>query len=233
MPAKKPSPAQRRRLVSFRERLVADLGAIESDLLALVDLSEIRNIDPNRYGGDSSVAFIGFPQWGWAASDDEQLRRRRELTLAYEAWWGRFQTLFGGVQPETRKAVKQADLLMRGWIERKSNRSVPSAIEAAKVKASENVAKLRAALGLLTNGGYAGTIAVPDTGALLAQPDLARYSAALGVDELRIVVPTMVVSELDELKDRGKTPELREQAASVIDGSRDFGSEVTSQPARP
>src|SRR5512146_1183743 len=93
---------------SFRERLSTDLDSIETDLHALVETSRIINVDPNRHG-DSSIAFVGFAKWGWAPSDDEQLRRRRDLSLAYDRWWQRFETLFPGIQRETRKSVTSAN----------------------------------------------------------------------------------------------------------------------------
>lgn len=68
---------------------------------------------------------------------------------------------------------------------------------------------------------------VPDTGALIRNPDLASWARTAPCPTFVVHLLPTVLGELDELKDRAKSQELREQAQSVVrrlKGLRDKGS---------
>jgi hypothetical protein len=69
---------------------------------------------------------------------------------------------------------------------------------------------------------------VPDTSALLQNPEIQSYSSITGSPRTTVVhVLPVVLRELDDLKDRGRTPELRGKAQAVMrrfKGLRDKGS---------
>lgn len=225
--------AQRRRWIPFRQRLLDDLEVIETKLQALLDVASIRNVDPNRgYGGDA--VFIGFAKWGWEPADATQLRMRRELELLYNAWWERFRTLSAGIQRETKESAAEANELVRRWIQQEhGDHSVPRSIPEAKAKAAKATADLRAALEVLAGGGEPEVIVVPDTGALMVAPELAAYATAVEAEQIRIIIPTQVIAELDDQKDRGRTADVREQARAVIQrlkGLRDRGDITVGAP---
>lgn len=58
--------------------------------------------------------------------------------------------------------------------------------------------------------------AVPDTSVLLRDPDVAVYGAQIGRTAYSVVLLPSVLSELDDLKDRGRTPEVREAAERAV-----------------
>ena len=47
---------------SYFDRLLAELAVIHEQYCAVLDVSGVKNIDPNRR--DSGGIFIGFPSWG-------------------------------------------------------------------------------------------------------------------------------------------------------------------------
>lgn len=223
MPAR-PSAAQSRRFVSFRDRLHADLDEIAGSFEALLDGSTI--VTSGRSARHSAVV-LRFADWQWGASADDQLRLRTQLELAFNDWWARFELLFDGIQHETRERIDKAWYLVYSWIVRgQDDISIPSSIPEAKALARDAFDVLRSDLDLLSSGGYGGVIAIPDTGALIDAPDLAQYAQAVGASELRIIVPTKVVAELDHLKDQSPSPDTRANAQAVIrrfKGLRDKG----------
>ncbi|MGE5286330.1 MAG: PIN domain-containing protein, partial [Micromonosporaceae bacterium] len=70
--------------------------------------------------------------------------------------------------------------------------------------------------GLACRQGDATLRAVPDTNALLRNPAVEEYAPAVGAALYVVHVVTTVLAELDELKGRGRTPDVREKADEVI-----------------
>jgi hypothetical protein len=213
--------------VSFHDRLVADLDGIGRDLVALLDISTIRYVNPNTR--DSSVFFVGAADWGWGPSDDEQRRARIALSQAYSSWWARFQTLFDGIPPETKEAVKAESAFLVRWIDRGDgwDHAIPQTIPEAKKVAMTRLAVLRDAVRLLGGHGANKLIVVPDTSALVDAPDLAWYADAVESKTFTVHLLPKVISELDDLKDTAKTQEIRDRARGVIrriKGLRDHGN---------
>ena len=74
---------------------------------------------------------------------------------------------------------------------------------------------------------------VPDTSALMRQPDLATYGLAVNADAALIHLVPTVLGEIDTLKDQGRVPEVREKAAKLatrIKGLRDRGKLTEGVP---
>ncbi|MFW6042036.1 MAG: PIN domain-containing protein [Guyparkeria sp.] len=120
------------------------------------------------------------------------------------------------------------DSLIRRWLERSArDRTIPSNIDLARARSTEQFDALRRLVALGTAGNNGEIVLVPDTNALLFNPDVAVYTGAVGrVGYLVVLLPT-VLSELDDLKDRGRTSDVRDQAGKVIErikGLRDRGS---------
>lgn len=211
-----------RRPPSLRDRLARDLADIEAQLEALLDISKIRYVNPNR--GDSGVFFFGASDYGWGPSDDQQHLARMRLTRDYEAWYARFGTLFGGITPELKEKIEEADRFARDWIIRSDgwDHTIPRTILEAKEVAVKRMSPLREGLALLGSQGEGGIRLVPDTSALMDEPDLARYSAAVGARTFTVHLLPQVLVELDALKDGGRTAEQQKRARTALRGIKDL-----------
>jgi hypothetical protein len=149
---------------------------------------------------------MGYPKWGWIPSNNDQIRLQADLTRTFAFWKERFETLLGGVPPSLGKPVAEAETLIERWIVRDpktGNKVVPRTTAEAKAIAAQNVEVLRKALRVLGSQGSTGVISVPDTSALMRNPDLALYGLALGTNDYEVRLPPTVLTELDQLKDMG------------------------------
>lgn len=211
-----------RRPSSLRDRLTRDLADIESQVQALLEISEIRYVNPNTR--DSGVWFVGAADYGWSPSDDAQQLARMRLTRDYDAWFGRFKTLFGGITPELKKSIDEADRWARGWITRSGgyDHSIPRTIPEAKEVALERMAPLRQGLALLGSQGEGGVRVVPDTSALMDAPDLTTYWRAVGVRTFTVHLLPQVLVELDALKDGGRNAEQQKRARNALRAIKDL-----------
>jgi hypothetical protein len=211
-----------RRLPSLRDRLSRDLADIERQLQALLDISGIRYVNPNR--ADSGIWVVGAADYGWAPSDDAQQLARMKLTRDYEAWYSRFATLFGGITPELMKSIGKADRFTRRWITRSggNDHAIPRTIAEAKAVAVNQMAPLREGLDLLGLQGEGGLRVVPDTSALMDHPALADYTTVVGAKTFTVHLLPQVLVELDALKDGGRTPEQQKRARAALRGIKDL-----------
>ncbi len=211
-----------RRPPSFRDRLARDLADIEAQLQALIDISEIRYINPNGRG--RGIFVIGASDFGWAPSDDQQQLARMRLTRDYDSWYARFRTLFGGITPELKKSINKADRFTRGWITRSGHydHAIPRTIAEAKMVAARRMTPLREALALLGSQGEGGIRLVPDTSALMDAPDLSAYSEAAGAKTFTVHLLPQVLVELDALKDGGRNAEQQKRARAALRGIKNL-----------
>lgn len=198
--------------LTYTQRLMGGLDALEAAFAAVLDQSSVRNIDPNRHARNSGVAFFGYPTWGWAPSSPELERDRMALLPKLRDLEIRFRLLFASPTPDVSKRHDDAFKLLTGWLVRPghNDHSVPATIEQAKQRLHAAVETLRSASQLLTVDEF-GTRLVVDTNALLDCPDLAAYTDVLGKRYRAHVLP-VVFGELDELKRGGRHEDIREAA---------------------
>jgi hypothetical protein len=217
----------RPQIASYLERLRAELTGIGSDMGALIDRSSIRTVNPNDGGSD--LFFVGAADWGWgpdfAAAQMRLLRR-------YHEWFERFRFLFPHPTPAVASTVKKADEFVRRWIERRDvfDHSIPRTLEEARTVAARELGRFDVLLDIAAKSGTDVLRLVPDTNALIRNPDLASYSRTAPSPSFVVHLVPTVLGELDDLKDRGKTQELRDQAQSVVrrlKGLRDKGNLAT------
>lgn len=209
---------------SFASRLTTSLDELEVLYLSLLDRSAIRNVDPNRRG--SGIVFAGASKWGWLP-DAQLTGERTRLAAELEEWLSLFQLLHRDALPETEKRIGNAAKLLRRWLLRDGrDTSIPPTVEQARGMATSAFAELRELIDMHA-GNSTGFVAVPDTNALLRHPDVAIYREVLGSDKFDVVLLPTVLSELDDLKDRGRSADVRDAAAAVvrrIKGLRDRGN---------
>lgn len=201
--------------VPYTKSLMDELDAIADAFDRVLDLSGVRNIDPNR-GGGGGITFLGYPTHGWEPSDSQLEALRMALLTRVRDWAQRFRLLFPNPTAQVEKRHDEAIALLENWLERgkRGKHSVPSTITAAKARLEETVATLRGAQDLLPRDTF-GQRLVMDTNALMDEPDLAAYVPALGRRYMVHVLP-VVLRELDDLK-RGGRQEAQREAARKAD----------------
>lgn len=210
-------------LPSYLNRLMTDLDQIEAEFADVLGKSTIARSTLND--GNSGVYFIGHPSHYWGPSTPDLERDRMGLLARVRAWTVRFRLLFPVPTPEIEERHGKALDLLDGWLLREgSDHSVPATVDAARGVLSKQVDVLRSARGLLPPDDWAVRL-VPDTNALIDEPDLAAYTGVLGQAYMTHVMP-VVVRELDDLKRSGRTDTLRDAARKAdrrLKGLRDNG----------
>lgn len=209
-------------LEPYASRLRADLAGLKVELDGLLDQSTIQavNADP---------MFITASNWRWGRSDSALTARRMSLLSRYISWLDRFRLLFPEPTRDISSKTNHAEEFVRGWLSRDKafDHSIPQTIEQAKQKAARELAVLDDLIEIAAEAGDKTLRVVPDTNALIRNPAVEDIATVVGSASYTVHIPTTVLSELDELKDRGRTPELRDKAEKVIrrlKGLRDRGS---------
>lgn len=190
-------------------QLMSELAQLETTYVEVLAASEIRDVDPNRYPGDTP--FIGAQKWGWGTSDDALTVQRMDLLAQLHSLEPRFRLLFQHQIPEVAKRLDSDFDQLEKWLDRgKRDHSVPPTTEAAQAVLDRTFDDLRSLLDLLPSDEWKVRLVV-DTNALVDNPDLAIYQPHLGARYLVHLLP-VVLRELDDHKRGGRTPELREAA---------------------
>jgi hypothetical protein len=191
------------------QRLLTELDKLAGDYLAMLERSGTINIDPNTR--HSAAVFVGFPAWGWAPSDTVGEAARMALLRRLRDWSPRFRLLFPHPTPRVGERLQDGIGLLERWLLRPDgDHSVPSTIAAAVETVRASVSDLQLLVELLAPDAYAVRLA-PDTNALIDNPDLAAYTAALGPRYMAHLLPA-ALGEIDDLKRAGRTPDLRQNA---------------------
>lgn len=206
----------------YLSRLRTDLAGIKADLNALLDISTIQYVNVDSM-------FITASKWRWGPSDAAASAARMSLLGRYISWFDRFLLLFLHPTPDISSKTKKADDFVRRWVTREGafDHSIPRTIEEAKQVAATRLAVLDELLNIAAHGEDQTLRVVPDTNALLRNPAVEDLGTAVGSTSYMVHIVTAVLAELDELKDRGRTPDVREKAEKVIrrlKGLRDRGS---------
>lgn len=211
----------------YLDRVRRDLAALGADLQDLIDISTIKYLNANPPGSD--LFFVGASDYGWGPGDDAVTAARMALLAKYSDWYDRFLLLFPNPTPEVVSKIEKADSFVRQWVGREAafDHSVPSTIEQAKKVAAERLAAFDNLLDIAGRAGDKTLRLLPDTNALLRNPVVEEYGAAVGSSNYMVHIVTAVLGELDDLKDRGRTPDIREKATKVVrrlKGLRDRGN---------
>jgi rRNA-processing protein FCF1 len=214
-------------VISYVDRLLEQLERFERAFVALLDNSAVHYVNPNT--PDSGVFFLNAADWGWAPSDGTTTAARMKLLGDFDEWKRRVRLLFAHPTPGVARSLDHLEAFVQRWLERDCNdHSVPSTIEAAKAIASTNFEGFRELIRLRASSGLAVVRLVPDTSALIDNPELASYVRDLSGSDAVIHITPTVLRELDDIKDGArKTQEVRDRARAIqrrLKGLRDKGN---------
>lgn len=226
-------PRPQRLPKSYVDRLRDELAGMADEFMQILDHSQVRYLDWNPPG--SSAVVVGFADWAWAPSDASLTSARMTLLGRYNSWFDRLRLLFPHPTQDVQQKLDHQVDFVRRWLLRPdtSDFTIPASIDAAKETAQDLFRQIGDLLDLTRTTEGSALRLVPDTNALLNNPDLASYTRSLPADRYVVHLLPTVLRELDELKDRGRSNDLRDNAQSVIrriKGLRDKGSLATGVP---
>jgi hypothetical protein len=197
---------------TFVEHLNDQLDSIKLMMFELLDNSRIKVSRDNHY---SNIVVITPTQYWDSPTETEQTLQIR-LKKNYGQWIETFR-LFTEDSPEaSKRKVDETDKFVNSWIEKKSDWGIPNTIAEAKIKFEKNINFFYDTLDLYSSDGNREIIVVPDTNALIQEPDPKSYKGLTGSDKITIIFLPTVLSELDELKIKSSNQEFQKKVKSVI-----------------
>ncbi|MBN8572656.1 MAG: twitching motility protein PilT [Candidatus Kapabacteria bacterium] len=197
---------------TFVEHLTTQLDSIKLTMFELLDNSRINFRRDDHY---SNIAVIA-PTRYWDNPTETEQTLQIKLKKNYDQWIETFK-LFTKNSPESSKRkINETDEFIINWIEKKSDWEIPNTIAEAKVKFENSIKFFYDTLNLYSSNGDKEIIILPDTNALIQEPDPKTYKTLSGSDKLTIVFLPTVLSELDELKLKSSNPDFQKKVKSVI-----------------
>lgn len=214
---------RRRSYPSLAQRLHAELDQLEDRVLDVVARSGISAFD--AYGG----MLITAARYQWTPSDRLLTADRMRVLTEMRQSMDRLRGLFPHPTPQVRSTLKDAAGLVERWLERPSahDDDLPATVAEAQQVVQDQIGALRELVELAAGEESGPLRLIPDTNSLLRNPDLATYHRAVGTSGYDVHIVPTVLRELDQIKDRGASPEVRDKAQAFVrrlKGLRDKGS---------
>lgn len=197
---------------TFVEHLTIELDNIKHLMLKLLDNSRIKIRREDHY---SNVIMI-IPSQYWDNPTEIEQTVQIKIKKAFGQWIETFK-LFTENSPEaSKRKIEETNKFVTNWIEKVSDWSIPNTIQEAKVKFESEIEFYYDTLRIYSNSGNNEIILIPDTNALIQEPDPKKYKELANSDNLTIIFLPTVLSELDELKVKSSNPDFQKKVKSVI-----------------
>ena len=198
---------------SYLNHLIKRLNIIEEKMMALLDLSTIKEFrnDPN------SIVYAVSPPYYFADSDESQTRIQAELAERFTEWVEHIHLLIQNLPSNKKRELKQLEDSIFRWIDRTGGLwGLPATIGEAKKMFSAEIKKYRELLSLLVGENTEDYVFVPDTNALIDVPEITAYRKYVGDIPYSVVITPTVTSELDKLKVVHRDEKFRDKVNAVI-----------------
>ncbi len=181
----------------------------------MFELLENSRIKFRRDDHYSSVLIIEPSQY-WDSPTEIEQTLQIKLKKSYGVWIETFK-LFTENSPEaSKRKMVQTDKFVTNWIEKKNDWGIPNTIPEAKNKFETEIKFFYETLNLYANNGEKEIIVIPDTNALIEEPDPKSYKTITTSDKLTIIFLPTVLSELDDLKIKSSNPDFQKKVKAVI-----------------
>lgn len=197
---------------TFVEYLTLQLDSIKLTMFELLDNSRIKFSRDDSY---SNIVVIS-PKQYWDSPTEIEQTLQIKLKKIYGQWIETFK-LFTENSPEaSKRKIAETDRFVISWIEKNSDWEIPYTIAEAKTKFDNKILFYYDTLNLYSSNGDKEIIIIPDTNALIQEPDPKAYKSLTGSDKLTIVFLPTVLSELDDLKTKSSNSDFQKKVKSVI-----------------
>ena len=196
---------------SIASRLQSGLYAITERSADLIRDMPIAHFD--RTGG--GVVFI-CPAYYWGQASPEQLNAQLAIKRDYETWFEIFRSAFGTATKDLNRRIKKADQAFRRWIELSSNWSISRDRAANEKQLRNDAERFVKILEILAVDRAIETILIPDTNAIVGEPDPTKYTAIAGDNNFVFLLLPTVLAELDAMKNSYRNLDFREKVKRTI-----------------
>lgn len=197
---------------TFVDHLTTQLDSIK---LTMFDLLDNSRIEFRREDRDSEIVIIE-PKQHWGNPTERAQTLQIELKKSYSQWIEIFKLFTENLPDVSKRKIDKTDTFITNWIEKKNNWEIPNTIAEAKNKFDSMIQFFYDTLNHYSSIGDSEIIVVPDTNALIQEPDPKVYKQKTKVDKLTVVFLPTVLSELDELKLKSSNPDFQKKVKSVI-----------------
>ena len=181
----------------------------------MFELLDNSRIKVRRDDYNSSVVVIAPKQYWDSPTEIEQTLQIR-LKKSYGQWIETFKLFTENSSEASKREIDQTDKFVINWLEKKSDWGIPNTIAEAKTRFESKIKFFYDTLNLYSNNGDKQVIIIPDTNALIQEPDPKAYKQLSGSDKLTIIFLPTVLSELDELKIKSSNQDFQKKVKSVI-----------------
>ena len=199
-------------MTSIVSRLRSDFARLLEELAGLVLDLPVERSNLRSGGGVVVIA----PDNHWGTPTPSQQSSLLALNRHYGEWFELLRSVVGAATEDIDRQLKDADQGLRAWIER----SVTWELSISPQENAENVRLAGEAfatiLDVLESHGDTRLFVIPDTNALVGQPDPLGYRQLAGDREFVFVLLPTVLSELDKLKNLHRNPAFREKVRKSI-----------------
>jgi len=208
--------------------LVRHAAEIKEGVAELLERSALTHM--GRHWGDA--VWLG-PTGRWSDLDLEGRRIQSRVLEDYSRFFETMTVLLREQPADARRALEEADKTIRKILEQSALSSIDTTDE-ARTKAIKAVDTQVALLERLYDVGDGADVFLPDTNALLYNPDLEHWELP-NSDRFELLLGPSILVELDELKVNHRNPDVREKAEGLISrikGYRGRGQLTAGVPLR-
>ncbi len=203
---------------SIRHRMPSTAARLQSDLHSITErLADlIRELPVKRFETGGMVVLLA-PDYYWGEATAEQRNTQLAIKRDYEKWFEILRSVFRTPADHLNQKIQEADVEFRKWIELGLNRSIDSDREVTEKRLRDDAERFLKLLKILTAGPVSEIILIPDTNAIVGEPDPTQYKDIAGDDSFVFLLLPTVLAELDELKNNHrKNPDFRKKVNKVI-----------------
>ena len=194
------------------------VARLQSSLHSLTERSAdlIRDMPVEHFEREGSGVVFICPEYHWGQASPEQLNAQLAIKRDYEVWFEIFRSVFRTATDDLNQRIKEADQAFRQWIELSSNWSISPDRAANEKQLREDAEQFVKILAILEAGGGIETILIPDTNAIVGEPDPTQYKDIAGDNSFVFLLLPTVLAELDKMKISHRNPDFREKVKKTI-----------------
>ena len=200
------------KMKTFVDHLTAELDKIKKNMFELLDNSRIKIRRNDPY---SNIVIIA-PTNYWDKPTDIEQALQIKINKSYSKWIETFKLFTENMPEDSKQKINQTDEFIKNWIEKKSDWGIPNSISEAKSVFEREIKFFYNTLRLFAKIENEEIIIIPDTNALIQEPNPKMYKTLINSEKFTIVFLPTVLSELDELKIKSSNPDFQKKVKSVI-----------------